>query len=443
MDDMNILEKTLTPESSVSEERYTLYLVIVALAGWALASYDVNLLVLALPDIAKGLHISETGVGILGFFVYAAQFCITIFAGYGMDRFGRRRIWMICLAGTAIFTGLTYFVHDFWQLVVVRALASGLAYSELAVSITIVNEQVPARGRGLLYSIVQGGWPLGVFLASGVYLAFGRYGWRFVFLLGVIPIVVVIIGRLFIRESERYEHVQLVKHARRIGDHAQLRTLLDRHGVAVEEMDRVTVGQLFATAGYVRRQLIWLSITWVIYGTSYVASNFYITYWLTKFKGFSSAGASTLLLASGGIGFFFYILGGWLGECYGRREVIIVTGALVAPLSLFFLVAHQPWLVVVIYFLLYQATNGTWSGAGYAYQGESFPTRVRGTAIGFLSAMQVLGFVIGTLVWTLLSQTSTPTVTWLVLAVVISLGLWTTVFLRHIPPHQELEEISQ
>src|SRR5450631_3997635 len=204
------------PSASVAPSRHYLrYLILVALAGWALASYDVNLLVLALPDIARSLHISEAGLGVLGFSVYAAQFCITIWAGYAMDRFGRRRIWMFCLTGTALFTGLTYFVENFWQLVLVRAIASGLAYAELAVSITIVNEQAPAKHRGLLYSIVQGGWPLGVFLASGAYLAFGRFGWRFVFLLGVLPLVAVILGRFFVRESERFEHVQHVRKALR------------------------------------------------------------------------------------------------------------------------------------------------------------------------------------------------------------------------------------
>ncbi len=29
------------------------------------------------------------------------------------------------------------------------------------------------------------------------------------------------------------------------------------------------------------------------------------------------------------------------------------------------------------YILLYQASNGTWSGVGYAYWAESFPTRIR------------------------------------------------------------------
>src|SRR5262249_4375652 len=142
-------------------------------------------------------------------------------------------------------------------------------------------------------------------------------------------------------------------------------------------------------------------------------TNFYISYWLTKYKGFTVPAASLLLLLCGGIGFFFYILGGWLGERFGRREVIIVTGALVAPLSLLFLLTHGVWLVGVVYFALYQATNGTWSGAGYAYQGESFPTRVRGTAVGFLSAMQVLGFVAGSILWTAISHFGSANLTWI------------------------------
>lgn len=422
---------------------YLKYLIVVALAGWALASYDVNLLVLALPDVARSLHISERNLGVLGFFVYGAQFVITLCAGYAMDRFGRRRVWMLCLTGTAIFTGFTFFVQNFWQLAFVRAVASGLAYSELAVSITIVNEQVPARLRGLLYSVVQGGWPLGVFLASGVYLAFGRLGWRFVFLLGVLPILAVIAGRFFVRESERFEHLQRVRDAVRRGDQIAVGELISKQAVTVEPEGHVTVRELFAEPGPVRRQLILLSLAWMFYGTSYVGTNFYISYWLTQYKGFTVSTASLLLLICGGVGFFFYILGGWLGERFGRREVIIVSGALVAPLSLLFLFMHGVIAVSCIYFLLYQATNGTWSGAGYAYQGESFPTRIRGSAVGFLSAIQVLGFVAGSTLWAAMSYFGSPTLTWSVVSVATSLGMWSTLALRHIPPGQELEAIAQ
>jgi MFS family permease len=305
--------------------QYTIYLTITAMAGWALTSYDMKLLVLTIPDISRDLGLSQSQVGSLIFFVTAAQFVVALFAGYGMDTLGRKRMWMLCLTAAAVFTGMTYFVEDFWQLTVMRMLASGFAMAELAVSITIVNEQIPARHRGLLYSLVQGGWPLGVFLASGVYLLFGDLGWRFVFLLGVIPIGMVIIGRMFIRESDRFLHLREVKEARAAGDDARVRRLLAEYDVDVAELGEGTIKQLFGRPGYVRRQLSVLAIIWLCYGASFAATNFYITDFLTRVKGFTGDQAGTLLMVSGAVGFLFYVLGGVLGERWGRREVLIVT----------------------------------------------------------------------------------------------------------------------
>jgi MFS family permease len=136
-------------------------------------------------------------------------------------------------------------------------------------------------------------------------------------------------------------------------------------------------------------------------------------------------------------------LGGLLGEFFGRREVLIVTGAVTAPLNLLFLfVSGHGWQLWLLYFFIYQATNGTWSGAGYAYWAESFPTRVRGTAVGWLGAMFALGLIIGTGLWTLFIGTVGPRGTWLIVAVGLALGEYLTIFLRRIPPHQELEAIA-
>jgi MFS family permease len=427
------------PEPS---RRYTTYLVVIALAGWALVSYDMNLLVLTIPDISRELGLTQTSVGSLIFFVTAAQFVVTLFAGYGMDTLGRKRMWLLCLAAGAVFTGLTYFVENFWQLTAVRMLASGFATAELAVSITIVNEQVPARHRGLLYSLVQGGWPLGVFLASGVYLLFGHLGWRVVFLLGVIPIVMVIVGRVFIRESDRFLHLQEVKKARAAGDEGAVRTLLAKYNVDLGELADTTIKQLFGRPGYVRRQLGLLAIVWLCYGASFAATNLYITDFLTRVKGFTGSQAGSLLMVSGAIGFLFYVLGGALGERWGRRQVLIATALLVPPLSLIFLFVKPMAAVAIVYFLIYQVTNGTWSGAGYAYQAESFPTRVRGTAVGFLGATFAGGLLLGAALWTILITLTTPTVTWLIVAVGMALGQLLTLLLRPIPPGLELEAIA-
>ncbi len=427
---------------SFVERHYVTYLVCIALAGWALASYDFNLLVLTLPDISRELHLSPTLVGLLGFVIYAAMFIITFMAGWGMDQLGRKWMWMFCLTGAAVFTGLTYFVHNYWQLAVVRALASGFANSELAVSITLVNEQVPSRRRGLLYSVVQGGWPVGVFMASGVYLVFDRFGWRTVFLLGVVPIIAVMVGRFWVKESDRFLHLRQVREAAAAGDKGRLDQLLARYQVDVSEVNKVTLRQLFGTAGVVRRRVGLLTMVWLFYATSWVATNVYITYWLTHYSGWSGDAAGRLLLICGGIGFFFYILGGWFGERWGRREVLVWSGIVTGPLNLIFMFMHGTIGVVIVYFLIYQATNGTWSGAGYAYWAECFPTRVRGTAIGWLGAMFTAGLIIGTLLWTVLISVTTPAVVWLIIAVVLGFGEWTALLLPKIEPGQTLEAVA-
>lgn len=435
---------TGTPATATRSRRYTVALIALAFAGWMLASYDFNLLIVAIPDISTDLKLSATSVGLLGFLVYVAQFFIALGVGASMDTFGRKRLWQWVLVATAVFTGLTYFVGDFWELALVRALAGGFAMAELAVAITLVNEETTARRRGLLYSIVQGGFPVGVFMASGVYLAFHSLGWRTVFALGVLPLVVVIVCRRWMHESERWEHVDAIRKAKAAGDEETVNRLLIEHDVAVEELEKVSVRQMLSDRTGIRSQLAKLSVAWLFYGTALVATNVYITYWLTKYDHWSSSEASTLLLVSGGLGFFFYILGGWLGERFGRRSVLIGSAGLTVPLAVLFLVSgHTQWLLAVSYFFLFQTTNGTWSGAGYAYWAESFPTRVRGTACGWLAAMFSLGNIIGTGLWTVLIGSLGSTGTWILLAVVLSAAQWgTTLMLRKIKPGQELETIA-
>jgi MFS family permease len=435
-------ETTPAAAPQSADRRYLTYLIIVAVAGWALASYDTNLLVLTLPDIQKDFDLSDGSVGLLGFIVFSAEFVIALFIGYGMDQKGRKWMWMFCLAMAAVFTGLTVFVQNYWQLALVRALASGFAQAELAVSITLVNEQVPARRRGLLYSVVQGGYPLGVFLASGVYLLASSHGWRSVFLWGVVPLAVVAVGRVKIRESDRFFHLRAMRGAVADDDTARIRELEQQFPVDLEDLEKGSIRGLFATPGPVRNALVRLSIVWLLYAAAFVAVNTYITVWLTKEKGWTDGSVATLLLVSGGIGYLFYLLGGLLGERYGRRNVLVVTGLLVGPLNLALLLTTNHAAIAVLYFLAFQATNGTWSGAGYSYQAESFPTRVRGTAIGWMSSMFVGGLIIGSLLWTVVISSTNGTVAWLVVGVVLGFAQGGSTFLLpDIAPGQELEAI--
>lgn len=428
--------------SESKDSRYIAYLIVIALLGWSMASYDSNLLTLTMPAIAQDLHLSATSLGALEFIVFAGQVVVALFVGWGMDRIGRKNMWMICLGVAGVFTGLTFFVQNFWQLALVRAVASAFAFAELAVSITLVNEQVPAKKRGLLYSIVQGGWPIGVFLASGLFLLVGNLGWRVVYLFGVIPLVLVAVGRWKVRESDRYLHIKALRAAVGVGDRPEIDRLLKERPVELTDLEQGSVRQLFSTPGPVRSVLVRLTITWLLYAISFVATNVFIVYWLTKVKGWTDGEAATLLLISGGVGFFFYVIGGALGERFGRRNVLVVSGCLVGPLNLLILLVSDHTWVAIVFFLIYQVTNGTWSGAGYSYQAECFPTRVRGTAIGWMGAMMVGGQLIGSAVWTGMTATTTLVTTWIVIAVVVgALQGLSTFLLPKIKPGQELEAI--
>ncbi len=427
------------------DRRYVAYLIIIAVAGWALASYDFNLLVVALPTISKSLNMSQTQVGLLGFLVYAAMFVLSLTVGYSMDRFGRKVMWQVALVGAALFTGLTYFVQSFVALVVVRALASGLANSELAISITLVNEQMPAARRGFLYSIVQGGWPIGVLLSAGVFLGLnGGLGldWHVVFLFGVIPLLMVIVGRRWVRPGERYEHIREIKRAKAKGDEQRVQELLGEHDVAVDEVEEVTVRQLFGEPGWVRSQLIRTSIVWLLYSSAFVATNTYIVVWLTKYRSFSNNEAEALLLVAAAVGFFFYVIGGALGERFGRQRVLIASAICSTVLTLAFYWVHVTWAIWVLYVLLYQVTNGTWSGTGYAYWAESFPTRVRGTAVGWLGAMFTGGLILGSGIWTILIGAEGARTMLIVGGGFAVLQLASTFLLPHIRSGQELEEVA-
>ena len=425
--------------------RYGIYLFAVALAGWALASYNYNLLTLAYPNVASALHLTSVEVGETGTIISLVSIFVPMALGYWMDTRGRKAMWMLALGVSAVFTGLTALVTNFAELVIFRAIASSFGLSELGISVTIVNESLGPKQRGWLYSWVQGGWPLGVFIASGMYLAFISFGWPVVFAVGAIPLIVVMIGRYWIKDPERYLNLKKIRDLMKQGKKKEEIQGFEEYAADLESAQNVTFKQIFAQKGYVRTQLIKVMVTWFFYASSWALTNVFIVYFLVDYYGWSTTYVATLLLVSSGIGFFFYPLGGFLGERLGRKNVLVYTAIATPILAILFIVNVGFILVAsVVYFFIYQATNGTWSGVGYAYWGESFPTRVRGTVVGFLAGWFNFSTFAGSLIYTVLIVVfpSTPLFVWLIMAVGLALGELFSLTLKNIKPGTVLEDIS-
>jgi MFS family permease len=133
--------------------------------------------------------------------------------GWVGDRIGRKRALFATIALYAAGTGLCALVGSLWQLVLCRVFAGLGIGGEWGIGAALVAEGVPEDRRVAAGVIMQTGSPLGVVLASAVnYQIAGVWfanqpqsSWRYVFLAGLMPVIVALAVRLFLRESAHWQ----------------------------------------------------------------------------------------------------------------------------------------------------------------------------------------------------------------------------------------------
>ncbi|AKA74462.1 MFS transporter [Saccharolobus solfataricus] len=422
---------------SSRSRRYIIYLTIIALAGWTMASFDFNLYTLTLPLTSKALHFTVAEAGILSGIIYLGQFISVLIFGPLMDRLGRKVMFQLTLLVSAIFTGFTAFVQNFIQFVTLRFISDGSAFAELPTGLTLITEESKPKLRGVLYGFVQGGWPLGVFLASAIYLILvSSIGWRGLYLVGLLPLVLILIGRKWVKETDRFIDLKKTLEGKQ---------QTTRFKADLQKAREFPFKQLF-TDKSIRRQLIAVNSAWMLYTFSFVTTNVVITLIFTTYYYLTASQAASILLLSSGIGYFAYPIAGWYGQKIGRRNAWAISSVIMPILAAIFLFTARPgnYLSVLMpYIPLYFFSNGTFASPGFMYVSESFPTRVRGTATGFTMALIAASYAIGGfLFYSVLTLTHSIYLTWIALAIILPLGSLSILIGKNIPPNAELEEIS-
>jgi MFS family permease len=132
--------------------------------------------------------------------------------GWVADRIGRKRALFATITLYAAGTALCALVSNIGQLIACRVLASLGIGGEWGIGAALVAESVPEERRVEAGVIMQTGSPLGVVLAgavnyqiAGVWFAADPHdSWRYVFLAGLLPVVVAVGVRLFLRESANW-----------------------------------------------------------------------------------------------------------------------------------------------------------------------------------------------------------------------------------------------
>jgi len=189
--------------------------------GWMFDGLDMHLYTLvALPFVAGLLHtdsstqeVSTKASLIQAAFLFGWAMGGAVFGRIG-DVLGRSRTLNLTILTYAAFTGLSFFAHAWWHLLIFRFLAALGIGGEWAVGASLLSETWPVRWRPWLAAILQSAVNIGVLVAcfAGWLLAAAPY--RAIFLVGILPALLTLWIRRAVPEPEVWASAHNKAHGR-------------------------------------------------------------------------------------------------------------------------------------------------------------------------------------------------------------------------------------
>ncbi len=359
----------------------------IASAGWVFDVFEGQLfnitrgqmLVDVLGGSASPDDVKRSGDLLLAVFLVGGTLGGVAF-GMLADRFGRKPTMALTILCYSVFSGLTYFAEELWQLGALRFLVALGVGGEWAVAASLVAEVFPARARAHASGIFHATSILGTWLAALAGLWVGAQ-WRYAFLIGVAPALLVLWIRTSVEEPAGWRQARA--EPRRLG----------------------SLRELLGTPRWARRALLGLLLAAVGLGTFWgvTVAGQDLTYELLVRGGLSSAEATPkarfaygiVQTAGGGMGLLCF---GPLAQRWGRRRAFAamqLAALAVVPITCYVPQTYGQMLAILPVFGFF--TLGI--HAGYAiYFPELFPGHLRATGSGVcfnggrLAAASVLWF---------------------------------------------------
>ena len=333
--------------------------------GWALDIMDGYLYAIILfPAMSDLLGTTESAV-----IVWYGGIVLSIFMigwalgglafGHIAYRYGRVKTMAITILLYASFTALCSIASTWEDLAFYRFLTGLGIGGEWAAGAALIAESFPEKSRAKAAGIMQASGGIGFFLATGLYLFIGPYGWRWVFALGILPALVAFYIRQSLEEPDRW-----IKARQKGKPFAALFAPAVRRDVFVG-----TGLAVVATFGYQG------AIQWV---PSWIAAMLYAQGTRAVIPQVSLI---TTTLTTGGI--IGCLCLPFIADRWGRKGALFVyfLGALLSVPTTFMLATKFSHAVLASPIMGFFAAGVT---AGFAiYFPELFPTPIRATAQGF------------------------------------------------------------
>lgn len=391
-------EVPLTPPPPPSG-RTLVKITLVCFLAWVFSVYDFTLFGTLLPVLAKEFGWTLTESTTIVTWVTLGTLVVSLGVGPLLDRFGRRPALILTVMGAALCSGATGLVVGPLSLVLVRAF-SGLGYSEEVVNSVYLNEMYgKSKRRGFLYGLVQSGWPVGAMLSAGLTAwLLPLVGWRWCFVLAMVPAVAVAMAATRLPESPVFRALKRVRHLRHEGSPEEADALEAAYELPVGS-HKPHIRELFVPG--LRRHTICMLLIWLFFWMPVQVFAVLGTTVLTAAKGISFDNALLILLIANAAGFAGYIFHGWLGDHFNRRRTVILGWSIATVLTVVLLVGPStPGFVIPLYALVLFFFNGPVSALMF-YMAEATPAHVRGMSLNLAHIMGPIGAMLGSALLTL------------------------------------------
>lgn len=190
------------------EERHVALVGIVALAA-VFENYDMSMLTSALKQIRESFGLSQSDAASL--FAWIRLGAIPAFLVLPLaDRIGRRKVFLIAIIGMSVGTLLSAFAQTAVQFVAAQTITRTFLVAATAGAVVIVAEELPAKNRGwgigILGALGAMGFGLGAILFA--FIDSLPYGWRFMYIVGGFPLLLLPRFRRLLPETARFKQMQ-------------------------------------------------------------------------------------------------------------------------------------------------------------------------------------------------------------------------------------------
>ncbi|MCY0860120.1 MAG: MFS transporter [Sulfolobaceae archaeon] len=357
---------------------------IVAASGFLIDGYDLSNISFVLLYISKQFALTSLEYGLLSSASLAGMIPGALIFGYISDKMGRSKLMTIDLIFFTVFAILSAFSPNFLVMYISRFLLGVGIGGDYPLSSTLISEVAPSNTRGRYLtgaiSLYWIGTAISQLVILGV-LGTGPYFWKWVFIIGGIVAIPIILARIKLSESPRW---------------LALKGKLKGEDVPKPEEESKGVNSFWDMfKGRLLILLLFTSTIWFLFDVAAYGIGLYYPLILHTLA-FPSAYKTlygTLAISASALA--FYLVGTFIIDIIGRKPTLSIGLGVMGLILIIGGLISIKGISALIAFMLFAGIE-QWAGAvTLFYPTELFPTSVRSSAQGFATSISRVGSVLG------------------------------------------------